>query len=41
MSSLDTALRDIQGLLERGILIHSPSRGRSTRYRLAEGQNLA
>lgn len=32
--SNDTALRDIQELQQRGILIQNPSRGRSTSYRL-------
>ena len=34
--SNDTALRDIHGLKERGILIQNPSGGRSTSYRLPE-----
>jgi len=34
--STDTALRDIRGLLERGILVKNPGGGRSTSYRLAE-----
>ncbi len=34
--SPDTALRDIRELLERGILVQNPGRGRSTSYRLAE-----
>ena len=34
--SPDTALRDIRGLLARGILVRNPGRGRSTSYRLAE-----
>ncbi|HEU4364330.1 MAG TPA: Fic family protein [Candidatus Krumholzibacteria bacterium] len=34
--SQDTALRDIQELLERGVLIKSASGGRSTSYRLAK-----
>ena len=34
--SLDTALRDIRGLLELGLLIQNPGGGRSTSYRLAE-----
>ncbi len=34
--SSDTALRDIQELLDRGILVRNPSGGRSTSYRLAE-----
>lgn len=33
--SADTALRDIQDLLERGIIMKNPGRGRSTSYRLA------
>ncbi len=35
--SPDTALRDIQNLIERGILIQSPEGGRSTSYVLAHG----
>ena len=35
-SSPDTALRDIMSLVERGILIRSPSGGRSTSYELAK-----
>ncbi|MBC8323320.1 MAG: Fic family protein [Candidatus Marinimicrobia bacterium] len=34
--SADTALRDIQTLKERGILIQNPGGGRSTSYRLAK-----
>jgi Fic family protein len=34
--SNDTALRDIQDLLERKILMHNPGGGRSTSYRLAD-----
>jgi Fic family protein len=34
--SQDTALRDIRELLERGIIVQNPGRGRSTSYRLAE-----
>ena len=34
--SPDTALRDIRELLERGIFVQNPGRGRSTSYRLAE-----
>jgi Fic family protein len=34
--SPDTALRDMRQLLERGILVQNPGRGRSTSYRLAE-----
>lgn len=38
--STDTALRDIQGLLARGILIRNPAGGRSTSYRLASATEL-
>ena len=38
--STDTALRDIQGLLGRGILVSNKSGGRSTSYRLAEPENV-
>lgn len=34
--STDTALRDIQELLDRNILVQNPGGGRSTSYRLAE-----
>ena len=34
--STDTALRDIRELLDRGILVQNPGRGRSTNYRLAD-----
>jgi len=34
-TSPDTALRDIRDLVERGILIQNPGKGRSTSYRLA------
>ena len=34
--STDTALRDIQMLKERGILIQNPGGGRSTSYRLVK-----
>jgi Fic family protein len=34
--SQDTALRDIRELLERGIIVQNPGRGRSTSYRLTE-----
>lgn len=34
--SSDTALRDIQELLARGIIVQNPGGGRSTSYRLAE-----
>ena len=39
--STDTALRDIQELLGRGILIKNPGGGRSTSYRLATVNELA
>jgi len=38
--STDTALRDIQELLARGILIQNASGGRSTSYRLADPENV-
>ncbi|TWT94135.1 Adenosine monophosphate-protein transferase SoFic [Botrimarina colliarenosi] len=38
--SSDTALRDIRELLERGVLVPNPGRGRSTSYRLAPPENL-
>jgi len=38
--SSDTALRDIQELLERGILVRNPGRGRSTSYSLAEPEKI-
>jgi Fic family protein len=38
--SSDSALRDIQALLERGILIRNPGRGRGTSYRLAEPEDV-
>lgn len=34
--SNDTALRDVQELQDRGILVKNPGRGRSTSYRLAD-----
>jgi Fic family protein len=34
-SSQDTALRDIQQLVERGVLIRNAAGGRSTNYSLA------
>lgn len=34
--SNDTALRDIEGLVERGILVRNPGGGRSTSYRMVE-----
>jgi len=37
--SQDTALRDIQDLIEKGILVQSSSGGRSTKYKLAEAQH--
>ncbi len=39
--SADTALRDIQELLERRILVPNPGGGRSTSYRLADPQNVS
>lgn len=38
--STDTALRDIRGLLRRGVLIQNPGGGRSTSYRLASLEEL-
>ncbi len=38
--SNDTALRDIQTLLERGIIVKNPGGGRSTSYRLAEAKQV-
>ncbi len=38
--STDTALRDIQELADRSILVKNPGRGRSTSYRLAEAENI-
>jgi Fic family protein len=38
--STDTALRDVQELVNRGILVKNPGRGRSTSYRLAEPENI-
>ena len=38
--STDTALRDIRELLECGVLVQNPGRGRSTSYRLAEPENI-
>jgi Fic family protein len=35
--SHDTALRDIQGLIERGLLRKDPGGGRSTSYSLVDG----
>jgi Fic family protein len=37
--SQDTALRDIQDLIDKGILVKSNSGGRSTKYKLAEAQH--
>ena len=34
--STDTALRDIRELLDRGVLLRNPGRGRSASYRIAE-----
>jgi Fic family protein len=39
--STDTALRDIQELLARNILLKNPGRGRSTSYRLAAAEDIA
>ena len=39
--SSDTALRDIQALLSRGILVPNKSGGRSTSYRLADPESVA
>lgn len=39
--SIDTALRDIQDLLERGLFIRNPGGGRSTSYRLPRADELA
>lgn len=38
--STDTALRDIRELLDRGVLVANPGRGRSTSYRLAEPESI-
>jgi Fic family protein len=38
--SIDTALRDVRELLERGILVKNPGGGRSTSYRLADPDEL-
>lgn len=38
--SADTALRDIQQLLEYGVLLKNPGGGRSTSYRLADIENI-
>lgn len=35
--SNDSALRDIEGLIQRGLLVRNPGGGRSTSYRLADG----
>jgi phage terminase Nu1 subunit (DNA packaging protein) len=37
----DTALRDIQELVDRGVLVQNPGGGRSTSYRLAEPARIA
>jgi Fic family protein len=39
--STDTALRDIRELVERGVLVQNPGRGRSTSYRLADAENIS
>jgi Fic family protein len=38
--SNDTALRDIQALLERGVIVKNPGGGRSTSYRMADDDDL-
>ena len=38
-SSQDTALRDIQQLVERGVLMRNPAGGRSTSYSMAPIRN--
>lgn len=38
--SADTALRDIQQLIEYGVLLKNPGGGRSTSYRLADAENI-
>ena len=38
--STDTALRDIRDLLDRGVLVQNPGRGRSTSYRLPTSEEL-
>ena len=38
--STDTALRDIEELVVRGILLRNPAGGRSTSYRLAEAEDI-
>ena len=38
--SSDTALRDIRGLMSRGILVKNPGGGRSTSYRLADADQI-
>lgn len=38
--STDTALRDIREMLDRGILVQNPGKGRSTSYRLAEPESI-
>ena len=38
--STDTALRDIQQLVEKGILVKNPGGGRSTSYRLVGEEEL-
>ncbi len=39
--SPDTALRDIQDLVDRGVLVRSAAGGRSTSYKLIEGNGPA
>jgi len=38
--STDTALRDIQDLVKKNILVQNPSKGRSTSYRLIDPKDL-
>ena len=38
-AALDTALRDVHGLLEREILVKNPGGGRSTSYRIADSDS--
>ena len=40
-SSQDTALRDIQQLVERGVLVRNAAGGRSTSYSLARSEHVS
>ena len=40
-SSQDTALRDIQQLVERGVLVRNAAGGRSTGYSLARSEHVS